>query len=665
MVSGTVILVLALLLHLVGLSALLLRRFKVGYYSSIVAGFLAVFVYLTFSYLFVSDNFAFAAVYENSSRWLPLLLKLSASWTGAAGSLLLWLCMMSLAVIIHRLKAGQLMSEQDRVAALVMSIFTVTILVLVLMVSPFSELGSFSPDGQGLNPTLQTLWSVIHPPIIFSAYSAILLSYSLLIGGRWGKDTRGSAENGFRALRVSWILLTLGIALGAAWAYETLGWGGYWAWDPIETSALIPWLLLTAFLFAKPEDPHTDYELFTTTFSASTLLFTVYIARSTQAPSIHGYGYFVGGTVILVLALIPVLISFTTSRRRRFQEPNVISRNSTYPAMTLAFWSLILLASANLILLLYLSFLPLFGRTLYANPNQYNYTSFPFLILFIAAMIAECERENSVLRDVLRVCIPLLAVGVALSLVKWPTGNILANLGLPFLVGLLLAAAHRMFKSAGRRPIRLGRHPTLRYLALFGVAILLLGVFISSSMQSSAVGTLSTGQSISVLDLKILHVNVTTFPSNRTIFLSPYGIVPESIVTKITYSLNGDTEGSRTLLLSYYPAFDQFVPTPVIYSSPTEDLYIVANPTESVKQATVMAFTNRTITTPTDIRVTVSRIPAVSLVWLGVAILVAGNLALVYRPRASESRESPAFCTLKSEVETRLDDCETLFQPAI
>jgi len=254
-------------------------------------------------------------------------------------------------------------------------------------------------------------------------------------------------------------------------------------------------------------------------------------------------------------------------------------------------------------------------------------------MVFIAVMIAGCEKRRPLIRDVFRVCVLLLAVGTALALVNWPTESVLANLGLPFVIGLLVAAAYCILKSAVRKPKILDRYSTVRYLTLLGIAILLLGVFISSSMQFSTAETVRPGQSLNVFGLKFLHIRVTTFPSDRVIFFPPHGSVPEIIVSKVTYNFNGEPEGSRTLLLSYYPAFDRFVPTPAIYRFFTEDIYVSANPTESVKQASAWAFANGTVTTPADIRITVTRIPAVSFVWLGIMIMISGNVPLlIHKP---------------------------------
>lgn len=625
MFSGSAVLLSALLLYLVDFFALIKGRFRLGYASMIVAVLLSLFAASSFSYFFVSDNFAVKAVYEQSSRSLPPLLKLSASWTGAGGSLLLWLAMMTVAMLSFRIGKRDPMNGQQRVASIVMSLFTMAVLALAFMTNPFDQLGVRIPDGMGQNPSLQTSWSMIHPPAVFAAYTTLLFSYSILVSRRWTSSGEPCAPD--RMLWASWTLLSLAISFGAAWAYETSGWGGYWAWDPIETSALIPWLILSALLFTEPLRVGRDYRLVVTTFSVSTLIFTVYIARNAAAPGLHGYGAFIGGTFILLFAFVPVLVSLVAVRRSPSYDLRVDER-SCRPA-ALAFWSLILLASANLILLFYLSFASLLGTVARPDPQLHNYASFPMLIVFLTAVIVRCIKNRPTTWKMLLSFGFLLVLGLAFALFRYPTENALANIGLSFVFGLVSTTAYCILKGAVRRPRPVRPYSNLGCVAFLGIGVLLVGVFISSSMQVSATETLRAGDSFNAVGLELSIVRIAIFPSDRQVFFPPYGILPESIDTRVIYTSSDEPSASRTMLLRYYPVFDRFVATPSIQRSLMEDIYIVASATTTVRQATVSTLENKNATMPTDIKITVKRIPGVSLVWLGVTILVIGSLPLV------------------------------------
>jgi cytochrome c biogenesis factor len=226
----------------------------------------------------------------------------------------------------------------------------------------------------------------------------------------------------------------------------------------------------------------------------------------------------------------------------------------------------------------------------------------------------------------------LFAIGLALSLLKYPTGNPLVSFGLPFVVGVSGVTAYRVLKWAIKRPRHFYPHSDVKYLAFLGLAILLVGVFVSSSMEVSVTETVHIGESLTAQGLKFSIIQIATSPDARQIFLPPYGMVPESIDSKITYTLGDEPSSVKVLFVKYYPALDRFVPTASISSSFLEDTYIVASPTESVSRATALAFRDRTTATPTDISITVMRIPAVSLVWLGVVVLMSADLPFILLP---------------------------------
>src|SRR6516165_844854 len=211
-------------------------------------------------YLFFTDNFSIAYVVSHSNRDLSTFFKVAALWSGQEGSLLFWTFLLSIYIIsvllVYRNKNGELMPYVGVILAGV-QIFFLTLNNFVE--SPFKTLGALNAngtldlvaraDGNGLNPLLQYPEMVIHPPNLYSGYTGFTIPFAFALaallarypGEKWIHLTR-------KWTMVAWCFQSLGILLGAHWAYAVLGWGGYWGWDPVENASLLPWLTGTAFL---------------------------------------------------------------------------------------------------------------------------------------------------------------------------------------------------------------------------------------------------------------------------------------------------------------------------------------------------------------------------------------------------------------------------------
>ncbi|QJW45926.1 cytochrome c biogenesis protein CcsA [bacterium BFN5] len=187
--------------------------------------------------LLLTDQFEYAYVAGYSARELATAYKLSAFWAGQEGSFMLWL-------VFHAM-FGLILSSKPATPARTMAAYSLlqaVILIIVLIKSPFMMLTQVPADGNGLNPLLQDPWMVIHPPVIFLGYAALAVPFSYAIHGM----LTGQHEEWLTAA-LPWALFALsslgaGIFIGGYWAYKVLGWGGYWAWDPVENSSLVPWL---------------------------------------------------------------------------------------------------------------------------------------------------------------------------------------------------------------------------------------------------------------------------------------------------------------------------------------------------------------------------------------------------------------------------------------
>ncbi len=208
--------------------------------------FTAVITLATFylCYLFFSETYVIAYVYSYSDRALPFFYKLSALWGGQEGTYLLWLMMNCYFGYIIIKKGG----IYRNVGMVVYSVVNLSFLFLLVKLSPFAMLNGFPPDGAGLNPLLQNPWMVVHPPVIFIGYSLSAVPFSFAMAALLLNDFSSWVKKAFPWAAITALMLAGGNILGGYWAYITLGWGGFWAWDPVENSSFIPWFISLAFI---------------------------------------------------------------------------------------------------------------------------------------------------------------------------------------------------------------------------------------------------------------------------------------------------------------------------------------------------------------------------------------------------------------------------------
>ncbi len=205
--------------------------------------------------LILLHDFSIGYVFGYSDRSLPLAYLVSTFYAGQEGSFLFWaLCGAVIALILGRY------SSRRQIGPHVMAVFMgiqAVLLLLILVKSPFNSVWSVYPqleagrvpaDGRGLNPLLQNFWMVIHPPVLFVGFAAMAAPFAVAIGGLWKREYDILTSHALPWVLFAVTALGLGIMLGAYWAYGVLGWGGYWGWDPVENSSLVPWLTGMALL---------------------------------------------------------------------------------------------------------------------------------------------------------------------------------------------------------------------------------------------------------------------------------------------------------------------------------------------------------------------------------------------------------------------------------
>ncbi len=344
--------------------------------------------------LILRHDFSNGYVYSYSDRSLPLHYLLSTFYAGQEGSFLFWaLCAMVIGLFLARFTA------KEKIEPYVMTVYmavTAGLLLLVMVKSPFRsfwEMVSGAPagfipeDGRGLNPLLQNFWMVIHPPVLFIGFAAMAVPYSFAIAGLWTR-TQDLLVN--RAL--AWILfasavLGLGIVLGAYWAYGVLGWGGYWGWDPVENSSLIPWIVGIALVHTAIAQRRTGKYVRTNHLLAvAVYVFVVYSTFLTRSgilgdASVHSFTD-PGSTVYAMLLGYLVLLGVAAAalmllRWKGFAAPEAGAGFLTRET-ALGIGALVLMISS--VIILFGTSLPIFSTTR-VEPSFYDATNLPVGIL--------------------------------------------------------------------------------------------------------------------------------------------------------------------------------------------------------------------------------------------------------------------------------------------
>jgi len=269
-------------------------------------------------------DFSLDYVARYTSRALPLPYRLSAFWAGAAGSLLLWLWMQVGIAQVVWYRAGRQQGQFTGVARAMTNLVAVFFLtVLLLDKNPFAVSSLPPADGAGLNPLLQHPAMVLHPPTLFVGYAAYSIPFAWAISVLAWPRTRPDASFFRRArncMLVAWLFLSVGNALGSWWAYEELGWGGFWAWDPVENSSLMPWLTGTALLHSfKKYSPHSamgGWVRFLSLATYSLCIFGTFLTRYGLVSSVHAFGD-PGCGILFLMLLIAIWAVVAALRIRR------------------------------------------------------------------------------------------------------------------------------------------------------------------------------------------------------------------------------------------------------------------------------------------------------------------------------------------------------------
>ncbi len=585
------------------------RRIRYGFFFVILAFALIVTCYMLFLQAFLVNNFSLIEVYSYSSSGLPLMSKVYASWGGARGSMLFLTFLLGMFYLGIRFLTWKKPDRFNITASQVFSIIVIAFLAICLVKNPFERFAVPPVEGKGLNPQLQTFWMAIHPPIVFAAYTFVLLAYTLTLASmKTGRDL--DASKSFRASTyMAWLLLTVGIALGGVWAYEVLGWGGYWAWDPVETASLLPWLFLTAyFLFNslfKNKRSFTREFMILITFAS--LVFLSALTRGGFTQSVHSYS--ISPVAPIMIAFSVAMIAYFFYLRRVGRQPLFkleVEGSSVSRSSFIGFWALIFIAIVCF-------------AGLFLTDFSYNSWAFPFVMAFVAALIGCSFSEKTPFARLLLIVIGTLAAGLFMVLIQFPAINVLAILSLPLLSVAVVAVFYKLIRVSRRKAVKRFGQSLLH----IGIIVLLIGVFVSAGAKSTTTITdVKQGTPVERLGVTLETGDFTVSSSQSNVYNEELGaVVPEcsSINGDVTIQYLGKTYHS-SLSASYYPNYGLVI-RPLVVSTEAGDVYLHFDCTSELYDSLTQELTGNTVA-PESVAVTVQISPLIYLVWAGVAVMV-------------------------------------------
>ena len=602
-------------------------------------------------YALLTDRFEVAYVWNHSERALPFFYKFSALWGGQAGSLLFWLLILSgfsvAAALANRRRHWAMMPYVNAVMLGTSLFFAV---LLVFAANPF-KLASFVPqDGMGLNPLLQNYWMVLHPVMLYIGYVGLAVPFAFAVGALLSKRLDNQWVRTVRRWTlIPWMFLSAGILMGSQWAYMELGWGGYWAWDPVENASFLPWLTATAFLHSIiVQEQRGILKVWNAALIWMTYFLVIlgtFTTRSGVLESVHSFARSDVGPFFLVFLII-ILFGFLWLLFKRLpllrDEQAIESYTSREAAFMANNWLFAGIAFATL----WGTFFPMFSEILtgdrisVAAPffNKVNGPLFLLLILLMGAAPLLGWRRTSRQAFRKQFTWPMIigaATGVAIWLlydVGYPAIGLAAcafaaaTIGQEYVRGVQarrITAGESVPAAMGNLWRRNGRRYG-GYLVHLGIVLIAVAIIGNEFFQQNTNVTLANGESVTLGRYEIAY---TGLEPNRKANHVEYGAR-----LMIFDQKSGNTLGSILPRRNIYDKTPE-QPTSEVGLRMTliEDVYVVLNGWEAGgSTATFTMYVN----------------PLTAWMWIGGLVLVLGTLIASWpHPgrRRSEATSSVAY----------------------
>lgn len=613
-------------------------------YANAVLLSLAVAAMLT---ALLSHDFSVKYVAQVGSRSTPTLYTIASLWGALEGSILFWGWVLSLyaaaVIYVNRHRVGALVPYA---AATLMGIAVFFGILLVGPATPFGLVSPIPTDGPGPNPLLQNHpLMAVHPPLLYLGYVGMSVPFAFAIGamlsGELGDDAWISSTR--RWTIIAWGFLSAAIIAGMWWSYEVLGWGGYWAWDPVENASFMPWLTATAFLHSVMlQQRRGMLKLWNMCLVVSTFVLTIlgtFLTRSGILSSVHAFtqgaiGYYFLAFIAIVLLFSLVLIAGQSGRLRATGNLDAaVSRESVFLLNNLLFAAFTFTVVLGTLFPLVAEALR--GVKVSVGAPFFNRMTLPMgMALIFLAGVGPALPWKRATREELRSQFmpPAIALLVALVLsIALGVRDPYAVLTFAFAAFAIVANGREFYSGTRARmraqgepaPLALvrligsNRHRYGGYVAHIGVIVVVVGIAASTTFKTESEATLRPGESLAVRGVTVRLDRVWGQEQAQRFVVG----------ADVSLLEHGRIIGALTPRQNFYPTSEQPVPTPSVRSRANADVYI-----------NLMAFDEHGASA--TLRVLVE--PLVSWIWLGGAIVVFGAGIASWPPRRRARSTAPA-----------------------
>ena len=621
--------------------------------------------------LLVQGAFEVQYVSNVSSLAMPWYLKVTALWGGQAGSLLFWAWLMSAfigAAMLRNWDRDRTLMPYVIAASMITLAFFLTLSIfvenpfrliwqpnsggdfIISVLQPANTTQYFPRDGQGLNPLLRHPGMIIHPPMLYLGFVSFIIPYAFAIAalgtGRvddeWIRTTR-------RWTLVGWLFLSLGLILGGRWAYDVLGWGGYWGWDPVENASLIPWLIATAFLHSviiqEKRGMFKRWNMVLIILTYSSIVWATFLTRSGVLSSVHAFAQsaigplffgFIAGTFALSLWLLSKRWDALHSEN---ELDSLLSREAAFLLNNVIFMAIAFVTFLG-------THFPLFselvtGQKVTVGPPWYNAINGPLLaalvlLMGVAPLIAWRKTSAQSLGKLIWIPAALTAVCLVAFYFLGAT-SLLALLGYGIATFVALTTLSEFARGVMAR-MKFGENPVSALINLaarnrrryggytihLGVVVMAFGVVGSTFYQQQTQATLKSGETLTVGQFTMRFDSLAEFPTED-----------RRQVTRAVVTVS-DAQGNA--LGQLYPRHDLFIDSgqpmtiPGVRSTLGEDFYVLLVGWEPIATdgATFKVYVN----------------PLINLVWWGGLVFILGTLVAAWPDAADFKR----FASVPSKI---------------
>jgi cytochrome c-type biogenesis protein CcmF len=563
-------------------------------------------------YLLVNNHFEVQFVYEVTSRSMPTYLKVTAWWGGQAGSLLFWSWLMSAFASLVTLRKW----DRDReflpwvifVSCVTLAFF---IGMTVFFENPFRQFYQtqagveaylfqpanstlFTPqDGQGLNPLLRHPGMIIHPPMLYLGFVSFVIPFAFAIAAlitgrtddRWIRITR-------RWTLWAWLFLTFGLVLGGRWAYDVLGWGGYWGWDPVEIAAFMPWLTGTAFLHSvmiqEKRGMLKHWNMLLVILTYDLVIFGTFLTRSGVLSSVHAFAQsaigplFFGYIAITFIASVALIIHRWADLRSETEMNSFLSREALFLFNNLLFMSILVVCFWGVIYPLTSELFS--GEKVTVGPAFYERANGPLFaaLLFLMGIAPLSAWGHSTMTTLGRaVWKPAIgAVAITIFLYATYTQNVYAIIGFFLVAFVILITLYEYWRGTLARHRTQGENfltaiwnLTARdrrryggYLIHLSMSLMAIGILGIELFQMETQGTLELNQSTNISGYEVVYQDIARFtgPDGREVTRAVVGVYQD-----------GEFLGTLHPRIDYYFDAQQSMTIPGQRSTMKDDLYIL------------------------------------------------------------------------------------------